>query len=151
VSFSGAMLTYQDVLQNLNLLDYEYYFKATDFIIKQDIPSLLVLFNDILTNGFDGHNFIEGLGEHYRNLLVCKDKNTLPLLQGSDNVKVRYENQSNDLSFSLLLSGLAIINQADVQYKTTKNQRLLVELTLMKLCGIPNVIKQYDLIEEKKK
>ena len=136
VSFAGNNLTYKAVIDNLNILDYDYYFKVVDALLTENIPSSLLIFNEILNNGFDGHNFITGLGEHLRNLLVCKDASTLQLLEVSANIKDRYKEQSGKCQLSFLLKGLNIINRCDVQYKSSKNHRLQVELALMQLCSI---------------
>lgn len=136
VSFSGEEMTYKDVIDNLNILDYDYFFKVTDYLANQDIPSSLLTFNDILNQGFDGHNFIVGLSEHLRNLLVCKDPKTIPLLELTENTQSRYQEQANNVSSAFLLSGLNILNHFDVNYKASKNQRLHTELALMKLAHI---------------
>lgn len=149
VSFAGNSLTYKAVIDNLNILDYDYYFKVTDTILTENIPASLLIFNEILNNGFDGHNFIVGLGEHLRNLLVCKDSATLQLLEVSANVKNKYKEQSAKCTLPLLLKGLNIVNRCDTQYKSSKNQRLLLELTLMQLCSINStgVEKKNDVIK----
>lgn len=136
VSFAGKTLTYQAVITNLNVLDYDYYFNITDHILRQKIPASLLVFNEILNKGFDGHNFIMGLAEHFRNLLVCKDPGTVQLLEVSDNIQMRYLKQSSECSLNFLLKGLEIANKCDVQYKQSKNSRLLVELSLMQLCSV---------------
>jgi DNA polymerase-3 subunit gamma/tau len=136
VSFSGNKLSYESVVENLNILDYDYFFRAADHIRKHDIPGALLLFDEVLNKGFDGHHFINGLGSHYRNLLVCKDENTLKLLQVGDNIRAKYLEQSKKLSQEDLLSGLKVISKADVEYKSSKNQRLLIEIHLMQLCSI---------------
>jgi DNA polymerase-3 subunit gamma/tau len=136
VAFCGRNLTYQEIIQNLNVLDYDYYFKLTDFILKEDVASCLVLFDDVLNKGFDGHHFITGLGNHFRNLLVSKDPQTIPLMEVSDNVAQKYKDQAEASDLRLLIQGLSMINECDTQYRGSKHQRLLVELTLMKLASI---------------
>ena len=136
VSFCGSEMTYDSVIQNLNILDYDYFFKVTDSILANSIPDSLNLFNEVLNNGFDGHNFINGLGEHFRNLLVCQDSATLSLLEVGKNIKEKYQVQSTACPQPLLLQALELCNKADLQYKNSKNQRLLVEITLMQLCGL---------------
>ena len=136
VSFCGREMTYDSVIQNLNILDYEYFFKVTDSILASSIPESLNLFNEILKNGFEGHNFINGLGEHFRNLLVCQDSATLSLLEVGKNIKKKYQDQATSCSQPLLLQAIELCNKADLQYKVSKNQRLLVEITLMQLCGL---------------
>ena len=135
VSFCGNKLDYNSVVQNLNILDYDYFFKATENILQNHIPSSLALFDEILNNGFDGQNYLNGLAEHFRNLLVCKDHSTLKLLEVSQSIKEKYKKQSDLCSQSFLLFALDLCNKSDINYKSSKNQRLLVELTLMKLCG----------------
>jgi DNA polymerase-3 subunit gamma/tau len=139
IAFAGNEITYQAVIDNLNILDYDYYFKVTDSLIKGDIPSCLLLFNEILNHGFDGHNFLNGLGEHLRNLMVCKDEGTVKLLEVGDTIKTRYLEQSAAVETQFLLQGLELNSKADVQYKASKNQRLLVELLLMQLCSLTDV------------
>ncbi|MBL6658181.1 MAG: DNA polymerase III subunit gamma/tau [Flavobacteriales bacterium] len=139
ISFCGNNLTYKDVIANLNILDYDYYFKATDALANNDIPSSLNLFNDILNSGFDGHHFINGLGMHFRNLLVAKDPSTLSLLEEGENVKKRYLEQSQNWKQEYLLKGLELCNKVDLSYKLSKNQRLLIEITLMQLCSIDSL------------
>lgn len=139
-SSSGDTLTYQSVIENLHILDYDYYFKITDALLVGDHATSLLIFDEILRKGFDGHNFINGLNEHFRNLLVCKDDSTVQLLQTSENIKGKYKNQSAKAGQSYLLSALNIGNQCDLQYKGSKSQRLLVELTLMKLAHLNEAI-----------
>ena len=136
VSFCGSEVTYDSVIENLNILDYEYFFKVTDSVLANSIPECLNLFNEILNNGFDGHNFINGLGQHFRNLLVCQDLATLSLLEVGKNIKEKYQIQATTCTQSLLLQALELCNKADLQYKVSKNQRLLVEVTLMQLCSL---------------
>ena len=136
VSVSGKKLTRKAVTENLNVLDYDTYFKATDLILAQDIPGLLVLFNETLAHGFDGHHFISGLASHFRDLLVSKHQNTIPLLEVGEEAKKQYLEQSQKASGSFLLEAIDIANDCDIKYKLSKHQRLLVELTLMKLASI---------------
>jgi DNA polymerase III subunit gamma/tau len=133
VSFGGNNLTYKSVIENLNVLDYDYYFKITDALNTQDTSTVLLTFNEILNNGFDGHHFIAGLGEHIRNLLVCKDAVTIQLLEVSENVKQKYLQQAQACSTQFLLKALGIINRCDISYKTAKNQRLQVEIALLQI------------------
>ncbi len=139
VSFAGNTITYKAVIENLNILDYDYYFKVTDAIIGENIPAGLLLFNEILNNGFDGHNFIAGMGGHFRNLLVSKDPETLQLLEVGNNIKDKYKEQSAKCDLPFLIKGLTILNKTDIQYKSSKNQRLQVELALMQLCSINSI------------
>jgi DNA polymerase-3 subunit gamma/tau len=151
VSFAGNNLTYKSVIENLNILDYDYYFKVTEALLAENIPSVLLLFNEILENGFDGHNFITGLGEHFRNLLVGKDASTLQLLEVSPNIKEQYKEQSGKCTLAFLLRALSLSNTCDASYKSSKNQRLQVELTLMQLCSVSSSDpeKKNDLIKVK--
>ena len=135
VSFSGDVLTYQDVLQNLNVLDHEHYFRVTDSIIRGDIPAALVEYNSILQQGFDGHLFVTGLARHFRDLLVSQDARTLPLLEVSEDLMARYGEQAAAADRNLLVRALDRMAQCDAQYKQSKEPRLLVELTLIQLCG----------------
>lgn len=134
VAFTGNHLTYKQVVENLHVLDYDYYFKLTDSFLAQRLPEVMVIFDDILKKGFDGHNFIIGLGEHLRNLLVSKDQQTLSLLEVSDSLKQKYGIQSQQCSIQFLLKALTLVSKTDVSYKSAKNQRLLVEMALMQMC-----------------
>ncbi len=134
VSFSGNVLTYQDVLQNLNVLDHEHYFRITDSMMRGDIAAALVEYNSILQLGFDGHLFVTGLARHFRDLLVSQDPRTLPLLEVSDDLMKRYGAQAEAADRDLLITGLDRLAHCDSQYKLSKEPRLLVELTLIQLC-----------------
>ncbi|KJD32824.1 DNA polymerase III subunit gamma/tau [Tamlana nanhaiensis] len=136
VSFSGKNLTRQAVTENLNVLDYETYFESTDLILENKIPDLLLHFNNTLSKGFDGHHYIAGLASHFRDLLVCKAPETIPLLEVGDETKTKYLEQSKKASQSFLLKGIDLANDCDLKYKSSKNQRLLVELCLMQLASI---------------
>ena len=136
VSFNKSKITYKDTIENLNILDYDYYFKLVDQALKQDIPSSLITFNEILQKGFDGHNFINGLAEHLRNVLVCKNPQTVELLEVGDTIKTKYVEQSQNCDQDFILGALEICNECDVQYKSSKNQRLLIELGLMQICSL---------------
>jgi DNA polymerase-3 subunit gamma/tau len=140
VSFSDKKLTYQGVIEHLNILDYDYYFKVTDALLKNDINALLNLFNEILDNGFDGHHFINGLAEHLRDVLVSKDESTLKLLEKGEALQNRYLEQSKVCSLAFLIPALDLCNECDVQYKTSNNKRLLVELSLMRISSIGHQI-----------
>jgi DNA polymerase-3 subunit gamma/tau len=140
VTFSGNRLTYRDTVNNLHILDYDYYFRLTDLLLTQNLSGTLLLFDEILKNGFDAHHFVTGIGEHFRGLLVCKDNATVQLLEVPDNVKARYVEQANASSVSFLLSGLNLVGACDLQYKSSKNQRLHVELCLMKLAHLPSAL-----------
>jgi DNA polymerase-3 subunit gamma/tau len=136
VTFTGTNLAYKSVIENLNILDYDYYFRIVESAQKEDIPSSLLLLNDIYEKGFDGHNFIVGLADHYRNLLVCKDVRTAQLLEVGESIEQKYIEQSKQLDGHLILRSLAILSKSDVEYKSSKNQRLLVEMALMQLCSL---------------
>ena len=146
VTFStDNRLTYAAVLENLHILDYDYYFKITDALTAGSIAKSLVLFDEILRKGFDGHLFIVGLLEHFRNLLVCKDPSTVTLLQVSEAAERKCIEQSSISDISFLLSALSIAGQSDINYKSAKNQRLHVELCLMKLASLPHVLQLNSL------
>jgi len=136
VSFSGKNLTRQAVTENLNVLDYDTFFEATDLILANKIPDLLVHFNHILSKGFDGHHFITGLASHFRDLLVSKTPQTIELLEVGDDTRVTYKTQSEATSQAFLIQAIELANECDLKYKTSKNQRLLVELCLMQLASI---------------
>lgn len=136
VSFSGKNLTRQAVTENLNVLDYDTYLTATDLILQNDIPQLFVLFNEILSHGFDGHHFIAGLASHFRDLLVCRDSRTINLLEVGENTKQKYYEQSRKTSPEFLMKGIELANACDLEYKNSRNQRLLVELCLMQLASV---------------
>ncbi len=133
VAFTGNHLTYKQVVENLNVLDYDYYFKIADAFATNNLPEIMLIFDGILKKGFDAHNFLIGLGEHLRNLLVSKDAQTIGLLEISESLKQRYSEQSQKCSLNFLLKALALISKTDVNYKSAKNQRLLVEMALMQL------------------
>ncbi|MBK7850210.1 MAG: DNA polymerase III subunit gamma/tau [Bacteroidetes bacterium] len=135
VSFAGSNLKYKDVIENLNILDYDYYFRITDDLLTGNMSAVLLAYNEILNNGFDGHNFINGLASHFRDLLVCKDEITLPLLEVSPSVREKYKVQSRNCSANWLLEKLEVANRADMGFKSSKNQRLHIELSLLKMCS----------------
>lgn len=136
VSFSGGDITYKNVIDNLNVLDYDYYFRIIDAIQAKDITQCLLIINEIIDNGFDGQHFIIGMGEHLRNLLVCKNKATLKLLEVGENIREKYGEQSQSCDNKFLLQGLEINNRCDVTYKSSNNKRLHMELSLMQMCSI---------------
>lgn len=136
VSFSGNNLTRQAVTENLNVLDYETYINITSLILQNNIPQLLVEFNEILARGFDGHHFIAGLASHFRDLLVCRNPKTIDLLEVGETSKASYFEQSQKTSEAFLLQGIELANECDLKYKSSRNQRLLVELCLMQLASI---------------
>lgn len=133
VSFSGNVLEYKHVIENLNVLDYEYYFQITDNLLSNNIPQTMLLIDEIINNGFDGQHFIIGLGEHLRNLLVCKDSVTVRLLEVSAGLKERYHRQSAACDTGWLLKALELINRCDIDYRMSNNKRMLVELTVLQI------------------
>lgn len=155
VSFSGNKMTYKDVIENLNILDYDYFFRVTDAFLGENVSQVLSIYNEILTKGFDGDDFILGLSEHYRNLLVCKDKSTIDLLELTSSLKERYVNQSSITPSAFLINALDHCNQCDVHYKLSKNKRLHVEMALIRICfssaALNKTFPQVHLTEEKKK
>lgn len=136
VSLCGRNVSYRNVIENLNVLDYEYYFKCVDAALKGDVSSVLINFDEILGKGFDGHNFIAGMNSHLRNLLVSKDEVTLRLLEATPSVKQKYLEQSSRCPVSFLYMALEAGSSCDITYKSSKNQRLHAELWLIKLCRI---------------
>ncbi|MGB0788838.1 MAG: DNA polymerase III subunit gamma/tau [Marinirhabdus sp.] len=133
VSFSGKQLTRGAVTQNLNVLDYTYYFDVTDLLLENNLPKLLLAYDRILAKGFDGQHFIMGLATHFRDLLVCKNQETISLLEVGEGVKTRYFEQSQKAPQQFLMGAIALANTCDLKYKTSRNQRLLVELCLLQL------------------
>lgn len=150
-SFSGGKLTYASVLENLNVLDYDYFFKVTDALLTENLSLTLQLFNEVLRKGFEGDDFILGLSEHFRNLLFCKDASTLNMMEVSDNLKQKYGEQATLASADFLVNCLNIGNQCDVQYKASKNKRLTVELALIKMCYVNAVVTMDASVGSKKK
>lgn len=140
VSFSGDKIKYEDVITNLNILDYDYYFKFTEAMLMQDLSKVMNIFDQILRNGFEGDIFLSGLGEHLRNLLVCKDEATLQLLEVSDGLKNRYRQQANLAPSSFILTSLNLTNDCDINYKLARNKRLHVEMALIKMTFIAQAI-----------
>ncbi len=136
VSFSGKNLTRIAVTENLNVLDYSYYFKVTDLLLSNNIPEVLTAFDEILSRGFDGHHFIAGLASHFRDLLVCRNPETIKLLEVGDQVKEMYLDQSKKATQEFLLQGIELANDCDLKYKNSRNQRLLVELCLLQLASL---------------
>ena len=138
VSFSGNNITYQNVIENLNVLDYDYYFRLTDAFVQNEYTTALLIFNEILENGFDGHHFITGLSKHFRDLLVSKDPQTVELLEVGMSIREKYLKQSQNANLMFLLQALNISNKCDISYKISLDKRLQVELALFNLCQITN-------------
>lgn len=137
---SNHKVTFSDVLNNLHILDYDYYFKMVDGLLAENTSGPLLLLDEILKKGFDGQNFITGLGEHLRNLLVSQDARTVTLMEVPDNIKQKYLTQAQAATPSLLLSWLNIASTCDINYKASRNQRLLIELALMKMAYVNSVV-----------
>ncbi|WP_018669595.1 DNA polymerase III subunit gamma/tau [Bacteroides gallinarum] len=136
VSFTGGHITYQSVIENLNVLDYEYYFKLTGYFLENKVSDALLLLNDVLNKGFDGSHFITGLSSHFRDLLVSKDPATLPLLEVGASIRERYQVQAQQCPLPFLYRAMKLCNDCDLNYRISKNKRLLVELTLIQIAQI---------------
>ena len=136
VSFTGGNITYKSVIDNLNVLDYEYYFRLTDCFFENKVSDALLLFNDILNKGFDGSHFITGLSSHFRDLLVGKDPVTLPLLEVGASIRQRYQEQAQKCPLPFLYRAMKLCNECDLNYRISKNKRLLVELTLIQVAQL---------------
>lgn len=136
VSFTGGNITYKSVIDNLNVLDYEYYFRLTDSFLENKVSNALLLFNDVLNKGFDGSHFITGLSSHFRDLLVAKDAVTLPLLEVGASIRQRYQEQAQKCPLPFLYRAMKLCNECDLNYRVSKNKRLLVELTLIQVAQL---------------
>lgn len=153
MSFSDNHVTYQTVIDNLNILDYDYFFRLTDSFLEEDSATILMLFDEIFRKGFEGDTFMNGLAEHFRNLLMCKHPQTTGLLEVSPDIEKQYLDQASIISETFLLNALDIANSCDIGYRTSKNKRLHVELSLLKICFLSSKIKNINQIpsEEIKK
>jgi len=151
-SFSGKKITYDDVIENLNVLDYDYCFQITDALLAEDMAAMLNLFDQILRKGFEPDTFVTGLAEHLRNILVCKDEATLALLEVGESLRERYRKQAALAPASFLLTGLNLCNDCDINFKMARQKRLHVEMALLKMCYIGRAVKaaQVSVFEEKK-
>ena len=136
VSFSGREITYQDVITNLNVLDYEYYFRLTDHFLRNEVADTLLIFNEVLDSGFEGQHFIGGLAGHFRDLLVSRDPATIQLLEVGGDIRDRYKAQAANCPPDFLLEALRISNECDFQYKISQNKRLSVELALVRIAQL---------------
>ena len=136
VSFSGREITYQDVITNLNVLDYEYYFRLTDHFLRNEVAETLLIFNEVLDSGFEGQHFIGGLAGHFRDLLVSRDPSTIQLLEVGGDIRDRYKAQAANCPPDFLLEALRISNECDFQYKISQNKRLSVELALVRIAQL---------------
>ena len=136
VSFSGKNIMYKDVIDNLNVLDYDYYFQIVDHILKGNTSDILLILNDIISKGFEPQHFVSGMGNHLRSLLVCKDPSTVQLLEVSEQLRQRYLAQSQACSLPFLIKALEINNQCDIDYRAANNKRLHLEIAILKMCGL---------------
>lgn len=148
VSFTTGNVTYENVVENLHVLDYDYFFKISDQFLSGDITSVLVILNDIIERGFDGQHFLIGLGEHLRNLLISRDTKTINLLETSASIKKRYYENSTKFPSAFLLKALELNTQCDVNYKASNNKRLLIELTLMQMVALGSGITETTSTEQ---
>jgi len=143
VSFAaGKTVTYKLAIDNLNVLDYDYYFKLTDAFLLGNAYEALLIFDDILKHGFDAHHFITGLSSHFRDLLVCTDAQTIELMEVGAGIKLKYKSQATSCAFQFLYEALNISNTCDLSYKGSRNPRLHVELALLKVCNLKQMIQQ---------
>jgi len=149
VSFCGNNITYQGVIDNLNVLAYEYYFRLVEGLLKGDVSQSLLIFNEVLNKGFDAHHFITGLSSHLRDVLVSKDPQTVSLLEVGADIGERYKKQAQECSVDFLFQALKFSNDCDIDYRQSKNKRLLVELTLIRLCQLTDEKKKSLIIDEK--
>ena len=133
VSFSGKDITYQEVITNLNVLDYEYYFRLTDLFLKNEIAETLLIFNEVLDKGFEGQHFINGLASHFRDLLVSRDPVTVQLLEVGGDIRERYKAQASVCPADFLIEAIRLSSECDFQYKSSQNKRLSVELALIRI------------------
>ena len=136
VSFSGKSITYKDVIENLNVLDYDYYFQIVDHILQGHTSDILMILNDIISKGFEPQHFVSGMGNHLRSLLVCKDPVTVQLLEVSEQLRQRYLAQAQCCPLPFLAKALDINNQCDIDYRAANNKRLHLEIALLKMCAL---------------
>ena len=142
VAFAGKELTYEAVTEQLHVLDHDTYFEIVDFALTEKITDSMLLFDRILSRGFDGHHFLSGLGSHLRNLMVCRDDKTLKLFEATDDIKAKFADQAKRSDLFFIVGALDIVNEADTQYRGSQHQRLLVELSLMKICSLSSTEKK---------
>ncbi len=136
VSFSGKNITYKDVIDNLNVLDYDYYFQIVDHILRGETSDILLILNDIISKGFEPQHFVSGMGNHLRSLMVCKDAVTVQLLEVSEQLRQRYLTQAQTCPLPFLIKALEINNQCDIDYRAANNKRLHLEIALLKMCAL---------------
>lgn len=148
VSFTGGNVTYKAVIDNLNVLDYEYYFKLTDTILAGNVFDSLLILNDILNKGFDGHNIVTGIATHFRDLLVCRDARTVELFEVGASIRERYVATSQKCTNEFLYKAIEMVNECDLNYRNSKNKKLLIELMLIRLCQYSS---NPQSVDEKKK
>ena len=153
-SFSNDVITYTSTVEHLNILDYDYYFRLIETLMMQDLSGALLLYDEINNKGFEGDMFINGLTEHFRNLLMCKDVRVAKLLELPEKVKANYYTQANQLSQVYIINALSILNQSELSYKQARNKRLHVELALIKLNHLPQAIQlisdeQHEILKKK--
>lgn len=146
VSFAGDSISYEDVIENLNILDYDYYFQIVEAMVSEDASRLLLIFDKISRKGFDGDIFINGLAEHLRNLLVCQDPRTVELLEVGESIKVRYQQQAALVPTALILSALSLANDCDVNYKMARNKRLHVEMSLIRMAYMQRSMPAHEAV-----
>jgi len=149
VSFTGGNVTYKAVIENLNVLDYEYYFRLTDCILTNNVVDGLLILDEILSKGFDGHNIITGIASHFRDLLLCKDARTAELFEVGASIRDRYINMAKKCSNEFLYKAIDIVNESDLNYRLSRNKRLLSDLTIIRLCQLSSP--QAGLEDQKKK
>ena len=136
VAFAGKDLSYEVVTEQLHVLDHDTFFEFIDYALQSNISDSLLLFDGVLARGFDAHHFLSGLGNHIRNLMVCRDVSTLKLMEATPEVKTRFSEQSAQTDLHFIVDALSVVNEADVQYRMSQHQRLLVELAVMKICSL---------------
>ena len=149
MSFTGGKITYQAVIDNLNVLDYEYYFRLTDAILTSNVRQAILLLNEILNKGFDGHNIITGLTGHFRDLLVCKDEQTLVLFEVGASIRTRYIEMAKRCDDTLLFRAIELANGCDLNYRLSRNKRLLLELACIQLCQLTIATSEAEALKKK--
>jgi DNA polymerase III subunit gamma/tau len=140
ISFGGGTITYENTIENLNILDYDYYFKMTEALATQNMASAMLMYNDILAKGFEGDSFMNGFAEHLRNLMMCKDARIVALMDVAEGIKKRYFAQANEINNSFIINGISLLNHAELGYKLARNKRLHVEIVLIKLCHLVQAV-----------
>ncbi len=136
VSFSGNEITYEKTIANLNVLDYDYFFKLTEAFLTENVSDALVLYDDILSKGFEGQHFLAGLSKHFRELMVAKNEQTAKLIEVGANIKTQYIEQAKKCEDWFIFDAIKIANEGELEYRNSQNKRLTVEITLLKMCNI---------------